>query len=86
MGSYEAIKDGVVARKADNIEVMKQLLDAQKEAPDLEENRALSADQGALEEKQNVQGSLKFRDNNTGAKTTAYRRTVLQLAGTSKAV
>ena len=65
MGLYEAIKDGVeVARKADNIEVMKQLLDAQKEALDLfEENRALKDRIRALEEKQQIQGSLKFRDN-----------------------
>ena len=65
MGLYEAIKDGVeVARKADNIEVMKQLLDAQKEALDLfEENRALKERIRALEEKQKIQGSLKFRDN-----------------------
>ena len=65
MGLYEAIKDGVeVARKADNIEVMKQLLDAQREALDLfEENRALKDRIRELEEKQKLQGSLKFRDN-----------------------
>jgi len=62
---YEAIKDGVeVARKADNIEVMKQLLDAQKEALDLlDQNRALRERIRTLEEKAQIQGSLIFRDN-----------------------
>ena len=65
MGIYEAIKDGVeVARKADNVEVMKQLLDAQKEALDLfEENRALRERVRKLEEQAELNGPLKFREN-----------------------
>jgi hypothetical protein len=62
MGIYEAIKDGVeVARKADNIEVMKQLLDAQKEALDLfEENRQLKVRIRELETREDVSKSLKY--------------------------
>lgn len=65
MGIYEAIKDGVeVARKADNIEVMKQLLDAQKECLDLlDENRKLKERIRELEESQRITGELVFRES-----------------------
>jgi hypothetical protein len=61
MGLYEAIKDGVeVARKADNIEVMKQLLDAQKEARDLfEENRRLKEHIRELEKRRDISANLR---------------------------
>ena len=62
MGIYEAIKDGVeVARKADNIEVMKQLLDAMKEAFDLfEENRRLKERIREMETRDDVSKNLRY--------------------------
>jgi hypothetical protein len=62
MGLYEAIKDGVeVARKADNIQVMKQLLDAQKELLDLfDENRKLKERIRELEVREDVSRNLRY--------------------------
>jgi hypothetical protein len=60
MGIYDALKDGVeVVQKAGNIEVMKKLLDAQKEALELfDENRRLKEENAALKQQRDVSERL----------------------------
>src|SRR5688500_3666711 len=65
MGWYEALKDGItVAQKADNIELVQTLIEAQKEMMDLvETNRELREQKQKLKEQLQLRAAMKFRDN-----------------------
>src|SRR5262249_1117247 len=62
MGIYDALKDGVeVVQKAGNVEVMKKLLDAQKEALDLfEENQRLRPENAAPKKQEDGAARLMY--------------------------
>lgn len=61
MGWYDALKDGIsVAQKADNIQLVKELIDVQKQMLDTEnENSNLKKEIEALKEQLNVSSKIK---------------------------
>jgi hypothetical protein len=65
MGLYDIVKDAMnIAQKADNIELYKMLLEAQKETLDLvEENRELKFRLRELEEKERLEKSVVYKED-----------------------
>ncbi len=62
MGWYEAVKDAIsVAQKADNLDLMRQLLEVQKEIQDMSnEMSILKSDNRELRKKLNTKESVKY--------------------------
>lgn len=65
MGMYEAAKDAIaLARKADNIELVQQVIDAQGESrADRERIRALTEENAELKRLLQLQGELRWEHN-----------------------
>lgn len=65
MGMYEAIKDAVsLAQQADNAGLVRQLLDAQKEAIDLVQRlQVLSEENTSLKRQLEIKGELRWEHN-----------------------
>ena len=65
MGWYEAIKDGIVAaQKADNIPLVSELIDVQKQILDLEdENRKLREQIKEMQETADIAGKIERHED-----------------------
>ena len=78
MGWYEAIKDGIaVAQKVDNIPLVSELIDAQKQILDLiQENQVLKEKNRDLLKKQDIINKRRESTTNILFKLLGYQTTI----------